>query len=218
MAGYSVANSAGNVSTSNACGTVDWTNPAYIKNSDNNYANASSAITAARTYCLKANSFGFNIANNYKIAGIKVAIDKKAGSTTGGYVFDSSIRLIKSGNNAVGDTINKAYAGNWNETEETTIYGGSDDLWDETWDVSDINDAKFGVSISSLLRPGLSAGIAYIDYVEITIYYDSKNATELITLGNPGNAAQYYPEMDTIGMSSGNVVDPDKPRLLLKTT
>lgn len=62
-------------------------------------------------------------------------------------VYDHRVRIIKNG--AIGTT-DKATADAWPLGSDIyATYGGSSDLWGETWTPSDVNSANFGVAISA---------------------------------------------------------------------
>ena len=65
------------------------------------------------------------------------------GSSVGG-TEDSIVKIIKS-NGDLGST-NKA-KDDWQSSKATSTYGGSEDLWDETWSATDINNSNFGVAL-----------------------------------------------------------------------
>jgi len=66
--------------------------------------------------------------------------------TSGANLFDSEIKIVKS-NGSIGAT-NKSVGAAWNTTQAYYSYGGSADLWGETWANTDINDIDFGVVLS----------------------------------------------------------------------
>lgn len=71
-----------------------------------------------------------------------------------GAVSDNTVSIVKS-NGSIGTT-NKAVAGSWSSSDTIVSYGGSNDLWGETWTASDINDMDFGAVLSVNLVGGTS--------------------------------------------------------------
>lgn len=135
-----------------------WSNPGNAAASDNAYATASSN----GTQYLKATGFGFSIPTGATIDGIVVEWERKTSSSG---VTDKAVRIVKAG--AVGST-DKSAAGDWPTTDTFKSYGGSTDLWGETWTAADINSANFGAAIatqSTLVRTNS------VDSVRITVYY-----------------------------------------------
>jgi hypothetical protein len=61
--------------------------------------------------------------------------------------LDNSIKIIKS--DGTFGTTNKATTNLWPTSDTYISYGSSIDLWGETWTAEDINDADFGVVLSS---------------------------------------------------------------------
>lgn len=117
---------------------------------------------------LEATGFGFSIPSDATITGIKVEWEKKvnAGATS----FDNRIRIIKGG--TVGST-DKSSGTAWGTANDVfTSYGGSSDLWGETWTASDINSSNFGAALSARNTSGTSRTYS-IDSVRITVSYVS---------------------------------------------
>jgi hypothetical protein len=83
---------------------------------------------------------------------------------------DNSIKIVKA--NGTFGTENKAdTATNWPTTDTYASYGGSSDLWSETWTPADINDVDFGVALS-VVQAGDDYGVtASVDHIRITVYY-----------------------------------------------
>jgi hypothetical protein len=60
---------------------------------------------------------------------------------------DNAVRIVKGG--SIGAT-DKSSVDAWPSTEASASYGGSSDLWGETWEASDINGSGFGLAISAV--------------------------------------------------------------------
>jgi hypothetical protein len=65
---------------------------------------------------------------------------------TSGAPWDKYVRIVKSNGNL--GTENKAQE-DWSHIEKYVSYGGSSDLWSETWTSEDINNVNFGVVVSA---------------------------------------------------------------------
>jgi len=147
-----------------------WNNPNNVKVSDDQYA--SSIIDTAERYSerLVATNFGFSLPNNAIILGIETSIECHRESTDVN-VIDNSVNIIKS-DGSLGSE-NKASLVNWPLSDGTRFYGGSSDLWSETWNAADINDPDFGIAIRVFIEPTTSTVYegAYIDLIRITVYY-----------------------------------------------
>ena len=125
----------------------------------------SSSLTS--THYLKATNFGFNIPTNATINGIKVEIERK--KATFFQCIDSEVKIVKS-NGSIGTT-NKSTGASWSTTETYDSFGGTNDLWGETWLPSDINNSNFGVVISPQIRLTPDGNPASVDHFRITVYY-----------------------------------------------
>jgi hypothetical protein len=146
-------------------GTVTWNVPGNAAASDNVEAAAGGLLGAASHY-LKATGFGFAIPAGAVIEGIQVGVERR-----GIDVWDAKARIVKAG--SIGTT-DKAYlggypAGVWDFGEMVALYGGSGDLWGETWTPADINDANFGFALSAFGGDGLAA----VDSISISVFYSS---------------------------------------------
>ena len=124
------------------------------------------------TYYLKATNFGFSIPPSATIDGITVIINRKGNSVPGYYCVDRNIYIIKA-NSFLGYQ-NKSKLDYWTGDFADYNYGGSSDLWGETWTAEDINDPDFGIAISVYNYNDGGGGptiTPLIDYVRIIVYY-----------------------------------------------
>lgn len=154
-------------SDSNAIGTVTWSSPLNVKNSDNTRASAS-LVSGNTTHYIKATNFGFSIPANATITGIKVEIERSINGSSSGGVKDGEVKIIKS--NGTLSAYNKAdTTTSWPiVTSESFATYNPSDLWGETWSPADINNANFGVAISAVATASRTANI---DSIRITISY-----------------------------------------------
>jgi hypothetical protein len=98
-------------------------------------------------------------------------------SLDGWGIVDNAVRIVKSG--TIGST-DRSSGTNWPQTFGYTSYGGSSDLWGETWTPSDINSSDFGFAISAIGEgPNTTA---QVDNVRITVYYSGPS--EVISYAN----------------------------------
>jgi hypothetical protein len=146
-------------------GTVAWSNPSNGVASDDNRATAV-LLSSENTQYLKLNTCGFSVPAGATIDGIVVEIEKSK-VNPGDDITDSRVRIVKGGSVGSAD---KADLSPWGTTDAYTTYGGSADLWGETWTVSDINADNFGAAISA--KAGMvGGGTARVDSCRITVYY-----------------------------------------------
>lgn len=164
--------SGGTFANDAAVGTIDWTNPSNAQTSDNSYADASIGSNLNTKY-LKASNFGFTIPIGATIDGIKVRIEKSVRYTTPPKVNidDNSVRLYYK-DAWRGD--DKADASYWATSDTYEEYGGDSDDWGlAPIEAEFINDSGFGVGISGhgVIDGELPANTAWIDHIEIIVYY-----------------------------------------------
>jgi hypothetical protein len=132
-------------------GTIDWLNDSNAQTSNNTYAVVGDTVAYAEgsditSYYLVATQLATPIPSDATVTGITIYIERKASKNTGGvFVDDNRVRLVKGGTIQATD---KASASVWPTTDTATSYGGSSDLWSDTWSASDINASNFGVALS----------------------------------------------------------------------
>lgn len=122
-------------------------------------------------YCnpLRGTNFNFSIPTGATIDGITLKIRRAPNSgATLGEISDYDTYLALSG---VKKGISKPNVSSWNHLAyEIITYGGSSDLWNTTWTVSDINNSTFGADLV-IQKSGTGFNGGYVDYFEITIDY-----------------------------------------------
>jgi hypothetical protein len=160
----SVTASPGTMADDATVGTVAWTNPDNAKVSDNIYAYLDVPASPKYSHYLKATNFGFSIATEATITGILVEIERRSGSYPYG-TLDYGVKIVKA-DGSIGST-NKAVGGSWPASDTYKSYGGSADLWGETWTAADINDADFGMVLQVLGEDNRGD----VDHIRITVYY-----------------------------------------------
>lgn len=157
-------------------GTVAWNNPSNASSQNNTYASLIADGDLTTTHYLKVTNFGFAIPTGATINGIKAEVDKYSTLfVLGSDDFkDFQVRAVKGG--TIGST-DRADATSWatTDTNTYTTYGGSSDLWGDTWTPADINSSGFGFAISarntcSICSVGISDDV-FIDHIRMTIYY-----------------------------------------------
>ena len=113
---------------------------------------------------LKAQNFGFNIPTDEIINGILVEIERNSNASNA--VKDTNVKIVKA-DGTIGTTNKADTSIFWPTTDTYKSYGGSSDLWGETWTYANINDADFGV----VLNVEGTSGVARVDHIRITITY-----------------------------------------------
>ena len=76
-------------------------------------------------------------------------------------------RSTRSGS-AIGTT-DKSNPNYWNFPDNVVTYGGSSDLWGETWTAADINDPNFGFALAVFVGDS----VALVDAMSITVFYNT---------------------------------------------
>tara|TARA_R110000824_G_scaffold9932_6_gene44111 strand:+ start:244 stop:810 length:567 start_codon:yes stop_codon:yes gene_type:complete len=185
----SVTKFAGTGANDTSFGTTGrtWDNPTRITASNNSYTTVLFAVGMGQnSNYLKATNFGFSIPAGATIDGVECLIEKKRATQE---VEDERVRILNGdGSSGVGST-DKSKAGDWGTVEATATYGGSSDVWGETWSVANINSSNFGVVLSCNQSAFSGTATAYVDSVKITVHY---------TEGSGSSSSNKY--MPTLGV------------------
>lgn len=200
-------NSPGTAVNDPSIGTAAWSFTAHVAASDDSYA-----VASVPSQYLKATNFGFSLPPAAKVEGITVTVEK---SSAGGTVFDASVRIVKGGT-VTGAERKEPPTNFWPMTDVVVTYGGSSDLWGESWTAAQINAAGFGVAVAG----GDSFDSAAIDHITITVTYSLCGDTivegsEECDDGNTSNgdccssACQFEPSGSPCA-SDGNVCTDDE--------
>jgi hypothetical protein len=159
----SATRSAGTGANDASFGTAAWTTPTNITASDDARATQSLAAGATTQY-LKASSFGFTIPSGATIDGIVVEAEEFGG--TG--VVEARARIVKA--DATIGTTDKSTGAALPTSDTYRSYGGTTDLWGETWSATAINDSDFGFVFAATNGAGVSRTVS-VDHVRITVHY-----------------------------------------------
>ena len=195
--------SVGTAADDSAVGSITWSNTGNITASDNSRASAANGGAPTQAHYLKATNFGFSIPSGATIDGILVEVERKKQNSIGS-VSDTAVKIVKGG--TVGST-NKAIGGYWSTTDTYISYGGSSDLWGETWSDSDINATDFGVVFSPTVTGGKGAGVANVDHIRVTVYYTETGSASLSPSISPSLSPSQSPSA-SISPSSSPSVSP----------
>jgi hypothetical protein len=160
----------GSSSTTSSIGgySQTWTNTGNVNSSDDVYSSFGNLADVMGSYSnyLTVTDFGFSIPSATIIRGIQVEVER---SDPNSKTSDYSIRIIKAG--IIGST-EKSTGTAYPATDAYISYGGSTDLWGDTWSFKNIGNNDFGVAIAAQRNAtgGVTGG--QIDNVRITVYYD----------------------------------------------
>ncbi len=158
-----------------------WSNLTNALTQNDLYADATVNKANPTTQYLKLTNFGFSIATDAVIDGIQVEVDRY---TSTGQIIDQSVKLVKGG--TIGGT-EKSGGAAWptSDTDAYVSYGGSADLWGQTWTAADINSANFGIAIAATKpNSGNSTRDAHVDDVRVTVTYHGNQAPTDISLSS----------------------------------
>lgn len=121
------------------------------------------------TNYLEYSDFAFSIPSTATITGINVELTK---ASQLGFSKDAHMYIMKAG--AVQTAVDKAdLSTQWpaNPGQLTKDYGGSSDLWGQTWTPADINNSGFGFAFAAQYAgPGTPEAAAVYSTV-VTVYY-----------------------------------------------
>ena len=146
-------------------GLYNWTNPSDVEGSS---AYASCAIPhSTSSSILSCEGYGFVIPGGATIDGIVVTFKSYGANNSN---ISLTARLLKAG--VAGGT---SYS--QGQTTTATVYtlGSAVNLWGNTLAASDINASGFGVEIYASNSSGTLTLSAYLQNVQITVYYTTSS-------------------------------------------
>lgn len=90
--------------------------------------------------------------NNAAISDNSFASATEDAGSSADPIWDNAVRIVKGG--SIGST-DKSTGVNWASSDPNSYirYGGSSDLWGETWTVAQINASDFGIALSGHTNP-----------------------------------------------------------------
>ena len=150
--------------------SATWSNTSNAGSSDDNYTTFGdiSGDKGSYTDYLVVTGFNFTIPSASTITGILVEVEE---SDPNQFTSDYSVRIIKAfGTSGVG-SMEKAAATPYPLTDDYMSYGGTEDLWGDTWTYKDINNNNFGIAIAALRNATGGATAGQIDDIRITVFF-----------------------------------------------
>ncbi len=131
-------------------------------------ASITNSYNTTRSTCvLNSENYGFNIPAGASITGIKVAVKSRANLPNCVRVGFSDLYTATGGS---GQRINRT---DLPTSLSWVVSGGDYDLWDTSWNASEINDRGFGYGISFDLNSTPAGATVYVDVVTVTVYFRS---------------------------------------------
>ena len=158
-------------------GGVSWSKASQALTQDNRNASVSisSKGTGAHSNYLVLTEFVFNIPFNAAITGVKVDIDRSAG--TPNVIADYRVILFDdSSGKHIPLGSNKANTGVFWPTTDTNsyvVYGGPNDKWGANLTPAVVNKSTFGIGIAAQRKTTSGTAKAIVDHVQATVYYST---------------------------------------------
>jgi Tfp pilus assembly protein PilX len=155
-----------------------WTSSSSVYTSNN--ADATTTLAAsAQSANLDVTGFGFNLPTGSTIVGIQATVERAASNSNS--IEDYDVFLLKAGSPSGSD---KASTTDWGTFDSDRVYGGSADLWGTTWTEAQVEASNFGIRLK-VRNLTTSSRTAYVDHVEIRVYYQPPPSTTIGTSGTP---------------------------------
>lgn len=161
-------------------GNLEWQTPSNAQTSNNTRTTLAfgtgpalpSPFDATTDY-LQCTQLASTIPSGATPVGIEITVERRRNPSDTTVINDSVIYIVKGGTIQTGT--NKADTStNYPTSDGNASYGGSGDLWGQSWTESDINASGFGVAISVRIDQTANmanTALAEIDQVYATIYY-----------------------------------------------
>ena len=145
-----------------------WSSITNAAPSDNAYASFGNLTGGVGSYTdyLVATGFGFAIPSGVTIEGIIVTVERSDPNVR---TSDYSIRIVKGG--VIGASEHSS-GSPYLTLDQYQAYGGSIDLWGETWTEADINASNFGVAIAAQRSNPGGTTAGRVDDIQITVFYN----------------------------------------------
>ncbi len=169
-------------------GGIDWTSPDNAKTQNNTYAIANSIAKRKRSDILRVTNFGFDVPTTATIDGIHVRIDRRASAADS--IRDRTVNLVLGGITQGSSKADLVLY--WPTSDQYMGYGGATDNWGASLDASDINSGTFGVQFQVDNKDTSTARSAYIDHIEMIVYYTESGA------GSQVNSSIVLPNEDIV--------------------
>jgi hypothetical protein len=166
-------------SNRNPSAAAGWTSSSNVYSSNNTDASVVLAASA-QSANLDVTGFGFSIPSTATVVGIEAEIERAASNANS--IDDVDVLLLKAGAPSGSD---KASGTDWGTSDSTRTYGASNDLWATTWTPAQVNAANFGLRLKVRNIITNANRTAFVDHVQITVYYQPVPGTTIGTSGTP---------------------------------
>jgi Tfp pilus assembly protein PilX len=157
-----------------------WTNSTNVFTSNN--VDASVALAAnAQSANLDVTGFGFSIPSGATIVGIEADVERAASNSSS--IQDVNVLLLKGGSTS--GISEHASGSSWPTSDTVRTYGSTSDLWGTTWTTANINASNFGIRLKVKNLNTSSSRTAFVDHVNLTVYYQPTPTTSIGSAGTP---------------------------------
>ena len=158
------------ISDSSSGGSAAWVSASNAAVADGANASAKgTSLGGVSSEFAKSSAHGFSLPANAIVTGIVAGATTSASTAPGGYVGVGSVYIVKGG--VVGaQNMDSTIMGSW--TDGSPSWGGTTNLWGESWTANDINNGNFGFVVSvGVSGDGTNPSYAYLDGMTLTVYY-----------------------------------------------
>ncbi|MCB0533908.1 MAG: choice-of-anchor D domain-containing protein [Lewinellaceae bacterium] len=189
-------------------GTIAWSNPSNITANDNSHATIFMTNSGESSNYLQGTDYGFSIPANATIVGIEATIGRFQNSTSGTSIRDVVVSLIKNGTVI---SNNQAITGSdWPTSETAQSYGGSTDVWGESWTPANINASNFGLALR--VNTGTDSDrTGSVDYMQITVYYTLPGSLDWYTVSSGGTSIGSGSPFNPVGVAGSGLSNTNTP-------
>ncbi len=117
---------------------------------------------------LYAANYTFSVPANAMIVGLEAFVERSA--TQGSFILDSAIQMMY---NTVPAGVNKAISIPWSMNDSIITYGGPNDMWGLSFTPTEVNTPSFGMYVKIQNTSTIDTIWAYVDHVQMTVYYQT---------------------------------------------
>ena len=158
-------------------GSDNWSNAGNAEDLGGGSATVNLGNNESSRY-LRCSGYGFTLPANAVVDGITVTVRRSTSSTTGN-PRDSEVRLLKGG--TLQTVSNYASGSTYPTTLTNADYGGTSDLWNNSWTAAEINATGFGVSFVSQRSGGGGTRTISVDLISVTVDYTIDNTAPTVS-------------------------------------
>jgi len=147
--------------------SVAWANLDNVRVEDDMFARAAGVSGDEGTDVLTATGFGFTLPASAVVHGVEVTVRRQTSSLADS-LRDSVVKLLSGGTTGGG---NRALTTTWQRPFTNVVYGGTTDLWGQSWTAAQVNDPSFGVAMAARYVARSGNDHARVDSVQMAVTY-----------------------------------------------